>query len=134
MGFILQGLDAKAYDRTYGDWQLIRRIASYFRPKLAVMAFVTVMVVLNSLMDASLPVMLARGVDVLVVDRTQGIRGSWRARSSLQVCSRGRLASFGSGIQHGPSVMSCSGSGPTRSAQSWRATCRFMTSLRRGVL
>ena len=32
MGFIMDGLDAEAYDRTYGDRQLVRRIMGYFRP------------------------------------------------------------------------------------------------------
>ena len=37
MGFIMDGLDAEAYDRTYGDRALLRRILGYFRPKLPVM-------------------------------------------------------------------------------------------------
>ena len=32
MGFIMDGLDAEAYDRTYSDRQLLNRITRYFRP------------------------------------------------------------------------------------------------------
>ena len=32
MGFILDGLETEAYDRTYSDRELLRRIVSYFRP------------------------------------------------------------------------------------------------------
>ena len=35
MGFIMDGLDAEAYDRQYSDGYLVRRIASYFRPQAA---------------------------------------------------------------------------------------------------
>ncbi len=34
MGFIMDGLDAEAYDREYNDRQLLNRIISYFRPHL----------------------------------------------------------------------------------------------------
>ncbi len=32
MGFIMDGLDAEAYDREYSDRQLLKRIIGYFRP------------------------------------------------------------------------------------------------------
>ena len=34
MGFIMDGLDAEAYDREYTDRQLLQRIIRYFRPHL----------------------------------------------------------------------------------------------------
>src|SRR5690348_10462871 len=40
MGFIMDGLDAEAYDRNYSDRQLIARIIGYFRPKLRIMLIV----------------------------------------------------------------------------------------------
>ena len=33
MGFIMDGLDAEAYDRTYSDRSLLRRILRYFQPQ-----------------------------------------------------------------------------------------------------
>ena len=66
MGFIMDGLGAEAYDRSYTDRELLRRIGDYFRPHVPTMGFVASMVVLNSLMDAALPILIARGLDVLI--------------------------------------------------------------------
>ncbi|MBO0789804.1 MAG: ABC transporter ATP-binding protein, partial [Ktedonobacteraceae bacterium] len=63
MGFIMDGLDAEAYDRTYKDSALIGRIIGYFRPKLGVMLFVALLVVLSSLLDAIYPVLISNIVD-----------------------------------------------------------------------
>lgn len=65
MGFVMDGLDAEAYDRSYTDRQLVRRIISYFRPKLGVMLLVAAMIVLNSAMDTVLPILIAQGVNNL---------------------------------------------------------------------
>lgn len=65
MGFIMDGLDAEAYDRNYTDRQLITRIIGYFRPQMRLMVFIAMLVVLNSLADAVLPILLARGIDTL---------------------------------------------------------------------
>jgi ATP-binding cassette, subfamily B, bacterial len=65
MGFIMDGLDAEAYDRTYSDRQLVKRIIRYFRPHLKVMGTVAMLIVLNSVMDASFPFLIARGLDQL---------------------------------------------------------------------
>jgi ATP-binding cassette, subfamily B, bacterial len=73
MGFILEGLDAEAYDRTYSDRQLIRRIISYFRPKLSLMLAVAGLVVLNSLLDTAFPVLISRSIDTLVTNRAMQI-------------------------------------------------------------
>lgn len=65
MGFIMDGLDAEAYDREYTDRQLLQRIGGYFRPHLPAMGLVTGMIVLNALMDAAFPFLIARGLDRL---------------------------------------------------------------------
>src|ERR1051326_252354 len=65
MGFIMDGLDAEAYDREYTDRQLLARILGYFRPSFAAMALVAGMIVLNSAMDAALPFLIARSLDAL---------------------------------------------------------------------
>ena len=67
MGFLMDGLDAEAYDRSYSDRELLSRILTYFRPHWRIMLFVALMVVLNSLMDAALPIIIARGIDTLAV-------------------------------------------------------------------
>lgn len=63
MGFIMEGLDAEAYDRAYDDRQLIARIVDYFRPQSRKMLLIAGLVVLNSLMDAMLPVLVSIGLD-----------------------------------------------------------------------
>ena len=40
MGFVMDGLEAEAYDRSYSDRDLLRRIVGYFRPALPAMLFV----------------------------------------------------------------------------------------------
>ncbi len=70
MGFIMDGLDAEAYDRTYSDRQLVARIIGYFRPLLKIMILVAVLVVLNSLMDTAYPILIAHSLDTLAADRT----------------------------------------------------------------
>jgi len=68
MGFIMDGLDAEEYDRTYSDKLLVRRVLGYFRPHLGIMILVATMIVLNSLADIALPLLLARGVDAVIGD------------------------------------------------------------------
>lgn len=65
MGFIMDGLDAEAYDREYSDRILLQRILGYFRPHLPKMALVASMITLNAAMDAALPFLIARGLDQL---------------------------------------------------------------------
>lgn len=73
MGFILDGLDAEAYDRSYSDRQLIGRIIGYFRPKLPLMLAVAGLVVFNSLLDTAFPVLISRSIDTLVTGRAMQI-------------------------------------------------------------
>lgn len=65
MGFIMDGLNAEAYDREYTDRQLLRRILEYFRPHLPLMGTIAIMIVLNSVMDAAIPFLIARSLDQL---------------------------------------------------------------------
>src|SRR5215211_7196613 len=84
MGFVMDGLDAEAYDREYTDRQLLQRIIRYFRPHLRVMGLVAIMIVLNALMDAAFPFLIARGLDQLegVTDLNETI---WRRTAWLIV-------------------------------------------------
>jgi ABC-type multidrug transport system fused ATPase/permease subunit len=71
MGFIMDGLDAEDYDRTYNDRDLLRRITSYFRPKLGAMVLVATMIVLSSMSQAAMPLVASWGVDA-IADGTIG--------------------------------------------------------------
>ncbi len=63
MGFIMDGLDAEAYDRSYTDRELLKRIIGYFQPHLRVMGVVATTVLLNSLMDSAFPILIAWGLN-----------------------------------------------------------------------
>ncbi|MFC5818192.1 ABC transporter ATP-binding protein [Nonomuraea sp. NPDC050478] len=65
MGFLMDGLEAEDYDRTYSDRELLRRILSYFRPKLGAMVLVAAMIVLVSLGQAAVPLLVSWGVDAV---------------------------------------------------------------------
>lgn len=70
MGFIMAGLDAESYDRVYSDRGLLKRILTYFLPNARSMALVTVMVVLNSVMDAAFPILISNGINRLEASGT----------------------------------------------------------------
>jgi ATP-binding cassette subfamily B protein len=65
MGFIMDGLDAEAYDRQYTDSELVRRILVYFKPEAGRMVAVAVAVVLNSLSEVMLPIAISGYLDQL---------------------------------------------------------------------
>ncbi len=65
MGFILDGLDSEAYDRNYTDRELIRRIASYFRPYARAMLLIAAAITLNSAAGSGGPIIIARAIDGL---------------------------------------------------------------------
>ena len=68
MGFIMDGLAAEAYDRSYSDQALIRRIWRYFRPHSGRVALVALMVVLGSLVATIIPITISRSIELLTGD------------------------------------------------------------------
>lgn len=68
MGFIMDGLDAEAYDRKYRDGDLVRRIVAYFRPYVPKMLVVALAIVLAAGVEAGLPILISRGIDQLQQD------------------------------------------------------------------
>jgi ATP-binding cassette subfamily B protein len=71
MGFIMDGLDAEAYDRTYKDRDLLVRISRYFRSYTKIIILLTLLVVFSSLLDAAFPLIIAHSIDNLVVEHAQ---------------------------------------------------------------
>ncbi len=67
---IFGGLDAEKYDRVYGDRVLLGRILRYFGPARRLMLVVAGLVVGSSLLDATIPLAVAHGVDELTKSRT----------------------------------------------------------------
>jgi ABC-type multidrug transport system fused ATPase/permease subunit len=70
MGFILDGLDTEAYDRTYTDSELLRRIASYFWPHRRQMITVAAAIALNAAAGTGGPILISRALDMLAVNST----------------------------------------------------------------
>src|SRR5829696_6006207 len=68
MGFLMNGLDSEAYDRTYTDRQLVARILSYFRPQSRKMLIVAGAIVLTSLVGIGVPIVISRSIDRLQLD------------------------------------------------------------------
>lgn len=68
MGFIMDGLDAEAYDRSYSDGALVKRIVKYFRPQAKQMTVISTVIVLNSLVNTGLPIFISSGLDGLKTD------------------------------------------------------------------
>lgn len=66
MGFIMDGLDAEAYDRHYTDRALIKRIVGYFAPKQGLMLGIAFLVVSGALVDTAFPLLIANGLDSLI--------------------------------------------------------------------
>ena len=75
MGFIMDGLDAEGYDRSYNDRDLLRRIVTYFGPHRRVMAGVAGVVFLNAIMTTALPILIGRMIDTLAVSPNLGSAG-----------------------------------------------------------
>jgi len=75
VGFIMDGLEAEAYDRSYSDRALIARIIGYFQPKLPIMIVVAVLIVLNSLLDTAFPILISKSIDTLVASLTLSSAG-----------------------------------------------------------
>ncbi len=63
MGFLMDGLDAEAYDRQYTDGALLRRIVGYFRPQLPRMIAVAVAILLTSAVNTGLPIYISLSLD-----------------------------------------------------------------------
>jgi ATP-binding cassette, subfamily B, bacterial len=63
MGFLMDGLDAEAYDKSYGDGELTRRVFGYFWAEAPRMLLVTGAIVLNALCETALPIYISRVLD-----------------------------------------------------------------------
>jgi ABC-type multidrug transport system fused ATPase/permease subunit len=68
MGFIMDGLNAEAYDRDYTDSELVRRIMRYFRPQAGRMFAVAAAVLASSLLNTALPIFISYSLDQLQAD------------------------------------------------------------------
>jgi len=65
MGFVLDGLETEAYDRSYSDRELLGRIIGYFRPYARQMILVAIMIALNSAAGTGGPILISKAIDIL---------------------------------------------------------------------
>jgi ATP-binding cassette, subfamily B, bacterial len=68
MGFIMDGLDAEAYDRQYKDSELVKRIIGYFRPQAPRILTVALVILLASLVNTYMPIFISQSLDRLQQD------------------------------------------------------------------
>ncbi len=73
MGFIMDGLDTEAYDRTYSDSELLRRIIGYFRPHTRQMILIAIAITLNAAAGTGGPIIISEALDIVAQDPTTGI-------------------------------------------------------------
>ena len=66
MGFVLDGLETEAYDRNYGDRELLGRIARYFAAHRRQMLIIGTAIALNSLAGTGGPILVSWGIDLLM--------------------------------------------------------------------
>jgi ATP-binding cassette, subfamily B, bacterial len=86
MGFLMDGLDAEEYDRSYTDRELVRRIFSYFRPHVGRLVGVALAIVAASLVDTALPIIISRGIDQIAQDRSPATVGQVALMVTLVAC------------------------------------------------
>jgi ATP-binding cassette subfamily B protein len=70
MGFFA-GLEGEKYDRSYNDWELVKRIASYFRPYLRSIIIAIISLSLTSAAGALVPVVVSQGVELITQEFSQ---------------------------------------------------------------
>lgn len=73
MGFIMNGLDAEDYDRSYSDRELLNRILGYFRPAFAAMTVVALTIVLSTLAGMVQPILASWGIDRIINDGASSV-------------------------------------------------------------
>jgi ATP-binding cassette subfamily B protein len=64
------GLDTEAYDRQYDDRELLRRIARYFAPHRRRVLAIALLITAVAVAGAAQPLVVSRGLDLLVADPT----------------------------------------------------------------
>jgi ATP-binding cassette, subfamily B, bacterial len=65
MGFILDGLDTEAYDRSYSDRDLMARIYAYFHPHRWAMVLVVLGIVANSVTGSGVTIMISKTIGLV---------------------------------------------------------------------
>ena len=89
----MDGLESDAYDRTYRDADLVRRVLAYFRPEWRRMAVVVSMVLLDSAVGAGFPILVSRAID-LVTGQGGRVNSALMAVAILAFSSLGWVSNY----------------------------------------
>ena len=73
MGFIMDGLDAEAYDRQYSDRALVQRILSYFRPERVRLGIVMAAIAAGSVVNTIIPIIISDAIDRIQVENSTAL-------------------------------------------------------------
>lgn len=65
MSVMMRGLEAEAYDRKYGDRELVRRLAHYFTDHKRKLVYIAIATFLMAVMGAALPIIISSGVETV---------------------------------------------------------------------
>ncbi len=65
MSVMMRGLEAEAYDRKYGDWELVRRLGHYFGQHKRKLVYIGISTFLMAGMGAALPLIISGGVETV---------------------------------------------------------------------
>lgn len=68
MGFVMDGLESEAYDRQYGDRELLRRIDGYFKRFRGRLALVAAAIAASALSEFAAQVVISRSLDAAAAD------------------------------------------------------------------
>lgn len=69
MGHLAEGIEADTRVQDHSDWHLVIRILKYFQSEWKVIILITLMIVLNALLDAAFPILLSRSIDTVVATK-----------------------------------------------------------------
>ena len=70
MGFLMDGLEAEAYDRKYTDRALVARILRYFRPQRKLVIAIALLVIFGALVDTTFPLLVSYGLNLVIASKT----------------------------------------------------------------
>jgi ATP-binding cassette subfamily B protein len=76
MGF-LRGLDTEAYDRTYSDRELLRRMLGYFSPYRRELIIASFSILIIGLGGAATPILVSEGLDLVTGLSSQEVMGTF---------------------------------------------------------
>ena len=94
MGFLMDGIEAEAYDRSYSDRELVRRILVRFRPERRRIIAVCGSILAAAVSGTLLPIMVSRAIDGVGVELAGGapVALGWLAGTAAAIVGLNTLS------------------------------------------